>query len=45
MSTLAENVEKVKNAHAALKAAISSKGVAVPENVKLSDMPDLIEQI
>ena len=45
MSTLAENVEKVKNAHAALKAAISSKGVTVPENVKLSDMPDLIKQI
>ena len=45
MSTLVENVEKVKNAHAALKTAIAAKGVAVPENTKLTDMPALVEQI
>ena len=42
MSGLAENVEKVKNAHAGLKAAISAKGVKVPAGAKLSDMPALI---
>lgn len=45
MSTLVENVQKVKNAHAALKTAIASKGVAVPEGTKLTDMPALVEQI
>ena len=45
MSTLVENVEKVKNAHAALKTAIAAKGVAVPEGTKLTDMPALVEQI
>ena len=45
MSTLTENVEKVKNAHAALKTAIAAKGVAVPENTKLTDMPALVGQI
>ena len=45
MSTLVENVQKVKNAHAALKTAIASKGVAVPEGAKLTDMPALVEQI
>ena len=45
MSTLAENVAKVTAAHAALKEAITSKGVAVPENTKLTDMPALVEQI
>lgn len=45
MSTLVENVQKVKNAHAALKTAIAAKGVAVPEGTKLSDMPALVEQI
>ena len=45
MSTLVENIQKVKNAHAALKDAISAKGIAVPESTKLTDMPALIEQI
>ena len=45
MSTLVENVQKVKNAHAALKTAIAAKGVAVPEGAKLTDMPALVEQI
>lgn len=45
MSTLAENVQKVVDAHAGLSAAIASKGVAVPEGVKLSQMPELVESI
>lgn len=45
MSTLAENVTKVTEAHAALKEAIAAKGVAVPEGTKLSGMPALVEQI
>ena len=45
MSTLVENVAKVTAAHAALKTAISSKGVAVPDGTKLTDMPALVEQI
>ena len=45
MSTLVQNVEKVKNAHASLKTAIAAKGVAVPEGTKLTDMPELVEQI
>lgn len=45
MSTLVENVEKVKNAHAALKTAIASKGVDVPDGTKLTDMPALVDQI
>ena len=45
MSTLVENVEKVKNAHAALKTAIAAKGVDVPDGTKLTDMPALVEQI
>ena len=45
MSTLIENVSKVTAAHAALKEAIASKGVAVPEGTKLTDMPALVEQI
>ena len=35
----------MKNAHAALKTAIASKGVAVPDGTKLTDMPALVEQI
>ena len=45
MSTLVENVAKVTAAHAALKTAIAAKGVAVPENTKLTDMPALVGQI
>ena len=45
MSTLIENVAKVTAAHAALKEAIASKGVAVPDGTKLSAMPALVEQI
>ena len=45
MSTLVENVQKVVDAHAGLSAAIASKGVDVPANVKLSQMPELVESI
>ena len=45
MSTLIENVAKVKRAHAALKTAISAKGVTVPDGAKLSDMPALVGEI
>ena len=45
MSTLTENVEKVKNAHANLKTAIAAKGVDVPEGTKLTGMPALVDQI
>ena len=45
MSTLTENVQKVKNAHAALKTAIESKGVTVPAGTKLTGMPALVDQI
>ena len=45
MSTLTENVTKVKNAHAALKTAIEGKGVTVPAGTKLTGMPALVDQI
>lgn len=45
MSTLVENVAKVTAAHAALKTAIASKGVAVPDGTKLTGMPALVKQI
>ena len=45
MSTLVENVAKVTAAHAGLSAAIASKGVDVPVDVKLSQMPELVESI
>ena len=45
MSTLVENVAKVTEAHAALKEAIATKGVAVPDGTKLSGMASLVEQI
>ena len=45
MSTLVENVAKVKNAHAALKTAIEGKGVTVPAGTKLTGMPALVDQI
>lgn len=34
--TLAENVQKVVDAHAGLSAAIAGRGVDVPADVKLS---------
>ena len=45
MSTLVENVAKVKSAHAALKTSIESKGVSVPAGTKLTGMPALVDQI
>ena len=45
MSTLVENVQKVVDAHAGLSAAIASKGVDVPVDVKLSQMPELVDSI
>ena len=45
MSTLVENVQKVVDAHAGLSAAIASKGVDVPVDVKLSQMPQLVDSI
>ena len=35
----------MKNAHAALKTAIASKGVDVPDGTKLTDMPALVDRI
>ena len=45
MSTLIQNVEKVKSAHAALSASIEAKGVSVPAGTKLTGMPALVDQI
>ena len=45
MSTLVENVAKVKSAHAALSASIEAKGVSVPAGTKLTGMPALVDQI
>lgn len=45
MSTLTENVQKVVDAHAALKTAIEGKGVTVPAGTKLTGMPALVDQI
>ena len=45
MSTLTENVEKVKSAHDALSASIEAKGVSVPAGTKLTGMPALVDQI
>lgn len=45
MSTLTENVAKVRSAHENLKTAIQAKGVAVPDGTKLTDMPALVGQI
>ena len=45
MSTLKENVQKVVDANAAIKAAIAAKGVAVPAAAKLSDAATLIAAI
>ena len=45
MSTLIENVAKVKSAHAALSASIEAKGVSVPAGTKLTGMPALVDQI
>ena len=45
MSTLTENVQKVVDAHAALKTSIEAKGVTVPAGTKLTGMPALIDQI
>lgn len=44
-STLVENVQKVVDAHAGLSASIASKGVDVPVDVKLSQMPGLVDSI
>ena len=45
MSTLVENVAKVKSAYAALSASIEAKGVSVPAGTKLTGMPALVDQI
>jgi hypothetical protein len=45
MSTLKENVQKVVDANAAIKAAIAAKGVTVPAAAKLSDAAALIASI
>lgn len=45
MATLAENVQKVKDARDAIKTAIVAKGVEVPEGTKLSEMPTYVEKI
>ena len=45
MSTLKENVQKVVDANAAIKAALAAKGVTVPAAAKLSDAAALIASI
>ena len=45
MSTLVENVAKVKSAYVALSASIEAKGVSVPAGTKLTGMPALVDQI
>ena len=45
MSTLTENVQKVVDAHAALKTSIEAKGVSVPAGTKLTGMPARVDQI
>ena len=45
MSTLVQNVAKVKSAHDALSASIEAKGVSVPAGTKLTGMPALVDQI
>ena len=43
MSSLVDNIKKVKDAFAAIKTALTGKGVTVPEDAKLSDVPALVE--
>ena len=45
MSTLVQNVAKVKSAYNALSASIEAKGVSVPAGTKLTGMPALVDQI
>ena len=45
MSTLVQNVAKVKSAYDALSASIEAKGVSVPAGTKLTGMPALVDQI
>ena len=45
MSTLVQNVAKVKSAYNALSASIEAKGVSVPAGTKLTGMPALVNQI
>jgi hypothetical protein len=45
MSTLEENVTKVENAFAAIKTALTGKGVTIPSDAKLSDVPTLVDDI
>ena len=45
MSTFSQNVQKVKDAFAAIKTALTGKGVAVPSDAKLSDVPALVDGI
>lgn len=45
MATLAENVQKVKDAFEKIKTALTGKGVTVPSGAKLSDVPALVDGI
>jgi hypothetical protein len=45
MSTFSQNVQKVKDAFAAIKTALAGKGVTVPSDAKLSDVPALVDGI
>ena len=45
MSTFSQNVQKVKDAFAAIKTALTGKGVTVPSDAKLSDVPALVDGI
>ena len=45
MSTFSQNVQKVKDAFEKIKTALTGKGVAVPSDAKLSDVPALVDGI
>lgn len=45
MGTIAQEIARIQQAKADLKAAIEAKGVTVPTSAKLDDYPDLVEQI
>ena len=45
MSTFSRNVQKVKDSFSAIKTALAGRGVTVPSDAKLSDVPHLMESI
>lgn len=45
MSTFSQNVQKVKDAFEKTKTALVKRGVTIPEDAKLSDVPNLVESV